>query len=110
MTTTVFKSPTMVVDGKVTVVTRDAWAKIKLSAEDYAKYQAAVVRENAIWAQAESSGEIERTPIFEVQANGTRKVIGTTTGFHQGFGVPGDVEFHAFYQQFLADPDLTWPT
>ena len=109
MTTTVFKSPTMVVDGKVTVVTRDAWAKIKLSAEDYAKYQDAVVRENAIWAQAESSGEIERTPIFEVKENGTRKVIGTQTVLHN-FAIASDSEFHVFYQQFLADPDLTWPT
>ena len=109
MTTTVFKSPTMVIDGKVTIVTRDQWAKIKLSAEDYAKYQTALARETAIWDEAKADGEVELIPIFEVQANGTRKVVGTQTVLNN-FAIPSDVEFQTFYQQFLADPDLTWPT
>lgn len=109
MTTTVFKSPTMVINGKVTIVTRDEWAQIKLSAEDYAKYQAALVREKAIWDEAKSSGEVELIPILEVQANGIRKVVGTQTVLNN-FAIPSDVEFQTFYQQFLSDPDLTWPT
>jgi hypothetical protein len=109
MTTTVFKSPTMIVDGKVTMVTRDRWAQIKLSAEDYAKYQTALVREKAIWDEATANGEVELIPMIETQANGVRKIVGTQTVLNN-FAIPSDSEFQTFYQQFLADPDLTWPT
>jgi hypothetical protein len=105
---TTFKTPTMVIDGETRTVNRTQWAKLKLSAEDFAKYQAAETREELLWAEAEKAGDVERVPQFEVR-DGKRYFIGTTTVFHQGFGIPGDVEYHEFYQQYLDDPDLTWP-
>ena len=103
-----FKTPTMVINGVATPTNRNQWAKLKLSAEDYAKYLAAAVREEAIWAAAEAAGEIERKPIYETIGDKVH-VVGSTTIFHSGMGVASDAEFHAFYQQFLDDPDLTWP-
>ena len=109
MATTTLKTPTMVVNGQSVLTTKDEWAKIKLSAEDYARYQSSSIREDAIWAEAETAGEITRTPLYETKSNGVRKLIGYSVTFHSGFGVAGDSEFYDFYQQFLNDPDLTWP-
>lgn len=104
-----FKLPTLVINGVSSTVTIDQWAQAKLSAEDYAKFTAAAERNRAIASEAEAEGEIERTYMFETLPSGKKKLVGSVTQLNTGFGPAMDVEFTEFHEQFLSDPDLTWP-
>ena len=101
-----YLAPTMVINDTVTRVTREIWAQRKLSAEDFAKFTAALAREEAIWAAEEASGNVTRTPIFET-VDGKSRYVGSTTTLTTH--VESDAEFAEFMRQYLSDPDVTWP-
>jgi hypothetical protein len=93
-----FNYPHMEVDGVVTEVTKDYWAKQTLTTEDYDLFKAAESREQATWDQVISSGQGSITPM----PDDTIRII-----LQQP--ILNDPEFVKYMSQMLSDPAVTWP-
>jgi hypothetical protein len=101
-----FKSPSMVINGELTVISREIWGQRKLSAEDFVKFTAAIARDQAMWDADEASGAVTRTPVFET-VDGKIRTVGSTVSISTHHNP--DEEYATFMRQYLSDPDVIWP-
>lgn len=92
-----FSTPQMEINGALTNITPEIWAKKTLSAENYALFIAARQREDALWDAAMAAGTVVRTPTPDgIQVTMTETVA-------------SDAEYADFMTQMLNDPAVTWP-
>jgi hypothetical protein len=99
-----FYIPTRLVNGVPTKVTTGDWVKETLGADEFAKFQVAESRQQAIFADAIATGKVVRTNLLD--SNG--ETYGETYEFNGP--VTDDAEWKSYEDKFRADTSLTVPT
>ena len=106
MATITFKFPSKTIDGVVTLLQIDTWAQLTLSADDYAKFQAATIRNKIISEEA----IINNTFIVESSyADDAHTIVNGWTIPNSENSPRVDGEWLTFWEQYIADKTLTWP-
>ena len=102
-----FKFPSKTINGVITILSLEDWAQLTLSADDYAKFQAAGIRNQVIYEEAAANNNpFTAVPSY---ADDAHTIVNGWTLTDADTAAPTDREWLPFWEQYIADKTLTWP-